>query len=396
MFDAANTTVLSHRQPAKELRPASAPSSGPTANQPKRITIGTELSPAVSRYPSRIEDQDDERRAEAINLGGLARLARTAQRGLVDFVALDDTAMGNPPYSARRRGALDAVRLATRLAKATEGIQLLPAVNASRAEASSLVPALVELEVASEGRHAWELVLPELTPAAGQQSTEVLAATVEDTWSDSPALTATAASARALRQQRLGEAAGSAAFSAPPTLVMRANDDYAIGLAARQASVVRTQVVNKADAAKQRRDLRALAADAGRNPDDLKTLVDLSITLSTESGLAEARKDLAEEMTGVELGDGQARFVGHPDDLAEFCVDWVQDEACDGFTVRPTSLPIDLRLMVDMVIPALQTAGHIASTYSRSSPHLTAPRAVPVPQASAPLALSANPEDYWD
>jgi alkanesulfonate monooxygenase SsuD/methylene tetrahydromethanopterin reductase-like flavin-dependent oxidoreductase (luciferase family) len=130
--------------------------------------------------------------------------------------------------------------------------------------------------------------------------------------------------------------------------------------------------------------------------DDLKVMVDLPVTLSNESGHAEARRDLAEEMTGHPLGNGSAHFAGRPHDLARFLIDWVESEACDGFTLIPTSLPLDLRLVVDQVIPELQQAGHYPTTYSKNTPHIKAPRAVPAPRPKATVPAGLAPELMWD
>jgi alkanesulfonate monooxygenase SsuD/methylene tetrahydromethanopterin reductase-like flavin-dependent oxidoreductase (luciferase family) len=167
-------------------------------------------------------------------------------------------------------------------------------------------------------------------------------------------------------------------------------------LCATHANVVRIQATSPEDAYAQRSKIRACAQAASRDPDEVKVLVDLSITLAAVPSHAEARRDLAEEITGEPLGGGDARFVGLPQELAEMCVTWVDEEACDGFTFLPTSLPVDLVHVVDSVVPELQRVGRFPTAYSRHTSHLTGPRAVPVPRGNVEAPMGLNPELLWD
>ncbi|MDR0592525.1 MAG: LLM class flavin-dependent oxidoreductase, partial [Bifidobacteriaceae bacterium] len=285
----------------------------------RRIYLGSELVSSVGRFPSQIDfdDDDDDRPPAAHDLGLTARLARTAQRGVLDYISIDDTLAGNPPFSGRRRGGLDPIRLATRLAGATEGVGLVPIVRSSWVEPSSLLEALVALEIASHGRHGWELqLLDHSSPKA--HSGELLSAIVQDVWSPDEPRTKLAAAARALRAQRLsarrrptkadanprpagshGPAAGrpsqssgshgpgdrSGPAGAPlrrPTLVMRADTPPSAALAAERADVIRISAACLDDAAAKRDSLQSAAAQAGRQPDAIKVMVDLTVTLATE------------------------------------------------------------------------------------------------------------------
>ncbi|MDR2374410.1 MAG: LLM class flavin-dependent oxidoreductase [Bifidobacteriaceae bacterium] len=356
-----------------------------TAN--KRIYLGSELVSSVDRFPSPVDfdEDDDDQPPAAVDLGATARLARTAQRGVLDFICVDDTLAGNPPFSGRRRSGLDSIRLATRLAAATQGIRLVPAVRSSWVEPSSLLEALVGLEIASGGRHGWELQLLD-HPSPKAHSGELLSAIVQDAWSQAEPRTKLAASARAMRRQRLGaRAAGrpGGAGSPPrgPVLVMRADTPRSAALAADKADIARVKAESLDDAVAKRAELRAAAAGAGRAPEDVRVLVDLTVTLAHEPAHAEARKDLAEGIIGRRLGGGHARYVGTPAGLAEHCLEWADRGACDGFTFLPTSLPVDLMLVVDDLAPALAATGRFPSAYPHASARPARPRAVPVPRA---------------
>jgi alkanesulfonate monooxygenase SsuD/methylene tetrahydromethanopterin reductase-like flavin-dependent oxidoreductase (luciferase family) len=347
--------------------------------------LGSELVGSIDKLPSRIdlEDEDAERPPAAPNLGQMARLARLAQHGVLDYISIDDTLGGNPLFSGRRRGGLDSVRLAARLAPATAGVFLVPLVRANWVEPSSLLEALVSLEIASAGRHGWELQLQPGASPMGHGG-ELLTAIVEDTWSAADPLTRLAASARAFRQRKLvwaaGPGKGSGHTLAPrqPVHVMRADSPEATALAVERADVVRVAVASHAEALSKRAALKEAAAKAGRDPADLKVLIDLTVTLADLASHAEARKDLAEEIMGQRLGGDGLRFVGTPAALAGCCVEWVQAEACDGFTFLPTSLPVDLMLLVKGVTPALAEAGHTPGAYRQPRHPGGAPRAVPV------------------
>ncbi|MDR1118439.1 MAG: LLM class flavin-dependent oxidoreductase [Bifidobacteriaceae bacterium] len=347
----------------------------------RRMYLGSELVSSVDKLPARIEVEDDDadRPPSVPDLGEMARLARLAQRGVLDYVLIDDTLGGNPPFSGRRRSGLDTIRLATRLAPATAGIYLVPLVRASWVEPSSLLEALITLEIASAGRHGWELQLQDHPSPAGH-SGELLTAIVEDTWSDSAPLTRLAASARAFRHRKIDWLAGERHTARHPFQVIRADTSEGAALAAERAHAARVTAGTHGDAAAKRESIRMAVADGGRDPDAVKVLVDLTVTLADSPAQAEARKDLAEEIMGQRLGGEGIRFVGTPAALVEACVEWVASGACDGFTFLPTSLPVDLVLLATGVTPALAAAGHIPAAYRVPERHGRRPRAIPVPQ----------------
>jgi alkanesulfonate monooxygenase SsuD/methylene tetrahydromethanopterin reductase-like flavin-dependent oxidoreductase (luciferase family) len=243
------------------------------------------------------------------------------------------------------------------------------------------------LEIASSGRHGWELTLHD-KPSPMGHSGELLTAIVEDAWSESEPLTRLAASARAFRRRQLDWSRAGGASQGPPPRhpvhVMRADSAEMTGFAGGRAHVARVTAASQAEASAKRAALRDEAGGAGRDPDGVKVLVDLTVTLAQDPAHAEARKDLAEEIMGQRLGGDGIRFVGTPAALAEACVEWVAEESCDGFTFLPTSLPEDLMLVVSGVAPVLAAAGHLPTAYRRRQwRHGAAPRAMPVPRVRA-------------
>nr|WP_040707645.1 hypothetical protein [Nocardia takedensis] len=64
---------------------------------------------------------------------------------------------------------------------------------------------------------------------------------------------------------------------------------------------------------------------------------------------------------------GHRLVLGTPAEVAEQILDWWRAGVVDGFTVQPPSLPGDLRVFVDEVIPLLRAAGAFPSTYTEST-----------------------------
>ena len=61
--------------------------------------------------------------------------------------------------------------------------------------------------------------------------------------------------------------------------------------------------------------------------------------------------ELAASFTGL---PGGLEFTGSPEQLADLIAEWVTRGASDGFTLQPATMPEDLELFVDHVVPILQ------------------------------------------
>src|ERR1700744_2904876 len=90
-----------------------------------------------------------------------AGLAATAERGLLDFLTIDDTLM---PQSGRREeisptrlaGRADAVLVAARIAPATRHIGLIPVATVTHTEPFHISKAIATLDYVSHGRAGWQ------------------------------------------------------------------------------------------------------------------------------------------------------------------------------------------------------------------------------------------------
>jgi alkanesulfonate monooxygenase SsuD/methylene tetrahydromethanopterin reductase-like flavin-dependent oxidoreductase (luciferase family) len=90
-----------------------------------------------------------------------AGLARTAERGLLDFLTIDDTLMPQPGRRERidpRRlaGRGDAVLVAARIAPATRHIGLIPVATVTHTEPFHVSKAVATLDYVSHGRAGWQ------------------------------------------------------------------------------------------------------------------------------------------------------------------------------------------------------------------------------------------------
>jgi alkanesulfonate monooxygenase SsuD/methylene tetrahydromethanopterin reductase-like flavin-dependent oxidoreductase (luciferase family) len=90
-----------------------------------------------------------------------AELARTAERGLLDFLTIDDTLMPQPGRRERidpRRlaGRGDAVLVAARIAPATQHIGLIPVATVTHTEPFHVSKAIATLDYVSHGRAGWQ------------------------------------------------------------------------------------------------------------------------------------------------------------------------------------------------------------------------------------------------
>jgi alkanesulfonate monooxygenase SsuD/methylene tetrahydromethanopterin reductase-like flavin-dependent oxidoreductase (luciferase family) len=337
--------------------------------------MGAELVDAVERFPCRIDDDEDSD-THPVDLTTLVRLARTAQRGAMDYLIVDDTLAGNPPFSGRRRDAFEAMRLAVRLAPKAHGMRIAPRVHSAWIEPARLLNALVRLELAAGGHLAWQLDMPD-HPRSQTRGPELLAAIVKDVWAGEQAKSGLAAMARAHRARRMKEGLmprrpRDHTDDAGPLLLVRARTQASARLGARHADLVRIAAANAADAAARRRDIRAEAERAGRDPSQIAVVADLTVCLNSVEANAMERAELIEAITDQPLGGDSATYVGTPEGLVDGMARWLETECCDGFTLLPASLPIDLVLAVDLVLPDLRGRG-LVEAEAASSAEATSP-----------------------
>ncbi len=116
----------------------------------------------------------------------------------------------------------------------------------------------------------------------------------------------------------------------------------------------------------------------GHNPDDFDPDAPLPAELYDEGrpvpvSRAKALYDAAREQPALplrelarQLGDASAarnHFVGTPEQLADHIMAWQDAGAADGFTIMGSTLPYELAVFADQVVPILQARGRFRTEY---------------------------------
>ncbi|MGD1170937.1 LLM class flavin-dependent oxidoreductase [Mycobacterium seoulense] len=316
-------------------------------------------------------------------LGGRywAALAGVAERGLFDFLTIDDSLDVQPglrPEISPRRlaGRADAVLVAARIAPVTTHIGLVPVATVTHTEPFHVSKAIATLDHISHGRAGWQVRVSATAHEAAlfgrrpgiknDQLFDEAADAVEvarrlwDSWEDD-AVIRDAATGRYIDRDKLhyvdfaGEyfsVKGPSITPRPPqgqpVVMALAHGPRAYAFAATGADLV---LVTPRD----HESLRAILGDvaeaqraAGRA---VKVYADLVVSL-VEDQLA----------PGAAISSDAHVFTGSTADLAELLFAW-HDAGVDGVRLRPAVNAIDLPAIVDEVVPLLQRAGRFRSDY---------------------------------
>jgi N-acetyl-S-(2-succino)cysteine monooxygenase len=75
-------------------------------------------------------------------------------------------------------------------------------------------------------------------------------------------------------------------------------------------------------------------------------------------------RQLADELTGL---PGGLEFTGTPEQFADLIEGWLAEDASDGFTLQPTTLPGSLEQFADHVVPILQARGLHRAEYTTTT-----------------------------
>jgi alkanesulfonate monooxygenase SsuD/methylene tetrahydromethanopterin reductase-like flavin-dependent oxidoreductase (luciferase family) len=340
-----------------------------------RMHLAVELT-AAGRHPAaaRWARLDPAVLLSAVHHAGLARTA--ARRGL-DLVLL--------PHTFHPDGGplLDAVSLAARIAPVVPGIGLAPTATMTHTEPFHVSKAIATLDIVSGGRAGWEPAVSRTQveadlfgrkPAAPpdvlwREAADAIEVVVRlwDSWEDD-AVIRDAATGRYVDRDKLhhidfqGEffsVKGPSITPRPPQghplVVLRADEQEALPVAARWADVVRISAPDLPTAAAARERIRQAVADAGRDPEDVTVLLDVEVHLAADRD--RARRDLVELDRVTELPASSVRVLGPPTDLADLIGAAVRTRAADGVTLVPLVLPADLDAVANEVVPLLAGRG---------------------------------------
>jgi alkanesulfonate monooxygenase SsuD/methylene tetrahydromethanopterin reductase-like flavin-dependent oxidoreductase (luciferase family) len=310
-----------------------------------------------------------------------AGLAAVAERGLLDFLTIDDTLHAQPGRRAeidprRLAGRADAVLVAARIAPATEHIGLVPVATVTHTEPFHVSKSIATLDYVSHGRAGWQ---PRVSAAAHEaalfgrrQALDVdelfdeAADAVEvvrrlwDSWEDDAEIR-DVATGRFVDRDKLhyidftgkyfsvkGPSITPRPPQGQPVVAALAHAPRVYQFAATSADVV--FITPHADDSLPAilAGVRAAEQNAGRA---LKVYADLVVSL------------IPNVLTpGVTISSDARVFAGTPTELADIMLRW-HDLGVEGVRLRPAVNAVDLPAIADEVVPLLQRAGRFRAGY---------------------------------
>jgi alkanesulfonate monooxygenase SsuD/methylene tetrahydromethanopterin reductase-like flavin-dependent oxidoreductase (luciferase family) len=358
--------------------------------------------------------QEDARPAELLTARYWTDLVSEAERGLLDFVTIEDSlglqSSGDDGPDARTdqvRGRLDAVLIAARVAPLTSRIGLVPTATVTHTEPFHISKAIATLDFVSSGRAGWraQLSLPSQDAHFGRRQSptfrradfkqpEVQALAAErfdeaadfvevvrrlwDSWEDDAEIR-DVATGRFIDRDKLHyidfegrwfNVRGPSIVPRPPqgqplvTALAHAPVVYRFG--ARSADVVYVTPGDASDARSITEEIRAEKEAAGRAQEPVHVFGDLVVFLDETSAAARERKDRLDEVAGAAYTSDALIYVGTPTGLADRLQEW-QRAGLSGFRLRPGTIPHDLQTITRSLVPELQRRGVFRTSYESST-----------------------------
>ncbi|QMU75482.1 LLM class flavin-dependent oxidoreductase [Streptacidiphilus sp. PB12-B1b] len=385
------------------------PSSDPSSPEPLHLAValdGTGWHPAAWREP-----QAQPR--ELLTARYWGELVAEAERGLLDFVTLEDslglqssTHTGPDGRTDQVRGRLDAVLTAARIAPLTSNIGLVPTAVVTHTEPFHLSKAIATLDYVSNGRagvrvqvsarpdearHFGRRTFPELpadvadfaAPQVQHQLTELFGEAADyvevlrrlwDSWEDDAEIRDTA-TGRFVDRAKLHyiDFQGGHFSVKGPSITPRPPQGQPIVTALGHLTVPYRLIAGSADVgyvtpldAAHARDIvteiRTEQDAAGRTGETVHLFGDLVVFLDAEEDAAAARKARLDALAGAELRSDARIFTGTPAQLADLLLE-LQQAGLSGFRLRPGALPHDLEQITRALVPELQRRGVFRERY---------------------------------
>ncbi len=374
---------------------------------------GAGWHPAAWREPAA-------RPAELFTAGYWLDLARAAERGLADFITIEDSFglqsndfHGPDGRVDQVRGRLDAVQTAARIAPGTRHVGLVPTGLVTHTEPFHLSKAIATLDYVSLGRAGWrvqvsaraadndhvgrryipdfdpsEPVTPDVVDLAGTLLDEAgeyveVVRRLWDSWEDDAEIR-DAATGRFVDRNRLHDIDFSGRFfsvkgpsitprppQGQPVVAALAHDTDGLGgralrLAARSADVVFVTPRDRHDVAALTDRLRAERAEAGLDGVPQHVFADVVTFLDRPGESGADRKARLDELDGAQYRSDAPVFTGSASELAVLLTDW-HSAGLTGYRLRPGAVPDDLELIVDHLVPELQARGLFRTRYEANT-----------------------------
>jgi alkanesulfonate monooxygenase SsuD/methylene tetrahydromethanopterin reductase-like flavin-dependent oxidoreductase (luciferase family) len=303
-----------------------------------------------------------------------AELAATAERGLLDFLTIDDTLMPQPGRRERidpRRltGRADAALVAARIAPATRHIGLIPVATVTHTEPFHVSKSIATLDYVSHGRAGWQPRVSTTTREAAlfgrrngsqihlfEEAVEYVDVVrrLWDSWEDD-AIIRDATTGRYVDVGKLhyvdftgkyfsvkGPSITPRPPQGQPVVAALAHVGPAYEFAAAGADVV---FITPTDSPSVQSILDEVRAADGTH---LKVLADMVVSFNGEGDF---RSDALV-------------FAGSATELVDMLLGW-RRLGIDGARLRPAVNATDLPVIVDEVVPLLQRAGRFRTGYQQ-------------------------------
>jgi alkanesulfonate monooxygenase SsuD/methylene tetrahydromethanopterin reductase-like flavin-dependent oxidoreductase (luciferase family) len=365
---------------------------------------GTGWHPGSWRLP-------DARPADVLSPGYWTDLVVQAERGLLDFVTIEDgfalqfdDKLRADDRTDRLRGRLDAVLIASRVAPRTNKIGLIPTVTATHTEPFHLSKAIATLDYVSSGRAGFRVQVSASSDAArlfGRRDVPELsgfdfddaitrnfvdeifgeaADYVEvvrrlwDSWEDD-AEVREVATGRFVNRNKLhyidfdgdsfsvkGPSITPRPPQGQPVVAALGHGDAAYRLIAASTDIGFVTPHDAADATSIVDSIAAYRADGA----PVRVFADLVVFLADTPSAASARRTRLDDLAGGEFDSDAEVFVGTPGQLADLLQHW-HSAGLTGFRLRPATLPHDLRQITDELVPELQRRGAFRDAYAAST-----------------------------
>jgi alkanesulfonate monooxygenase SsuD/methylene tetrahydromethanopterin reductase-like flavin-dependent oxidoreductase (luciferase family) len=329
-------------------------------------------------------------------------LAQQAERGLLDFLTIEDglNLQSDDHFQAdhrtdRVRGRLDAVLIAARTAPTTKHIGFVPTAITTHTEPFHLSKAIATLDYVSTGRagirvqigaradtaaHFGRREIPPLSAdrrddpdvqqlIAGHfdeaaDYVEVLRR-LWDSWEDDAEIR-DVATGRFIDRDKLhyidfegrwfsvkGPSITPRPPQGQPVVAALGHARVPYRLIARSADVGFVTPRDAAHAAEIVAQIRAEQASAGRAEETVHVFGDLVVFLDESRDAAVARKQRLDELAGTEYRSDARVFTGTAVGLADLLQEW-QAAGLSGFRLRPAALPHDLAQITGRLVPELR------------------------------------------
>jgi alkanesulfonate monooxygenase SsuD/methylene tetrahydromethanopterin reductase-like flavin-dependent oxidoreductase (luciferase family) len=337
-------------------------------------------------------------------------LAKEAERGLLDFITIEDgldlqsdTRFGPDERTDRVRGRLDAVLIAARVAPATRHIGLVPTAITTHTEPFHLSKAIATLDYVSGGRagvrvqiagradtaaHFGRREIPPLSTEqlAGPGGRRLVAEHFDeaadyvevlrrlwDSWEDDAEIR-DVATGRFIDRGKLhyidfegrwfsvkGPSITPRPPQGQPVVAALGHASVPYQLIARSADIGFVTPRDRAHAAGIVTEVRGAETESGRA--GVQLFGDVVVFLDDTAAAARARRERLDERAGVKYSSDAYIFTGTPAELADLLLDW-REAGLAGFRLRPAALPHDLAQVTGGLVPELRRRGAFRAGYA--------------------------------